>query len=333
MAQILSDQISWKVDVHLLTNRHMLVAFVKIMFGASGIVSLLLAFLLGIQGDWDAILPIAGMLFAIGCGLFLFGLLLMAFPFRNKVETSFLLNADGIKMAITDKTVKLTNRIGMFAGAALGSAATTGSSILSTTQEEQALKWTGNFKAVFEPSTRSIAFVSNWRVLMRVYCLAENYADVVAFVQSHMEKHNTASHVSKKSPIGKYILRTLMVILCCLPLFAMCEVYDISMFLPLLTLCFGIAVVWFVAPLAWVTIATIILIAGASILNAVSERQSYFSGENYQRFEVLSGDDWALTILALIGSAVLIWFSLATINGKIIPAFTQDLIDMGDEDA
>jgi len=49
------------------------------------------------------------------------------------------------------------------------------------------------------------------------------------------------------------------------------------------------------------------------------------------RYQMLSGDSWALTALAAAGAATLVWLSVATLRGHIQPALAQDLMDGGND--
>lgn len=330
MRQPLTHPLEWEIDVPLLTNRHMVSALAKVMLGTAAIVAALVGLLLGIQGDWQLIPHVAGLLFLLGCALFATGLLVMAFPFRNRLATRFTLDADSVRMQVIDRTAQAGSRLGFWAGLALGSAATAGSSMLAATQQEQTLHWNGAFRVAFGPASRSIAFRNGWRTLMRVYCLPDNYDAAVELVSRQMAQHGTASRVSARSPIGAYLSRTLLILLASLPLFAISDIYGFSLLPPFLLLCFGVAMVWFVRQLAWGVLGLMVIISALVLSGAYAERTSYIGHAAYLRYETLSGDDWALTVLAIAGAAVIVWLAIATLREKIKPALTQDMIDAGE---
>lgn len=328
-----AESLDWNVDVALLTNRHVLGGLATAMLGGAFVSTLLVGLLLGVQGDWDVIPPLAGMLLAIGVALFVVGLLVMAVFFRNRMQMQFTVGPAGIGISTIDPVARTGNRAAMLMGLAFGSGAAAGSGLLAMVNEKQTLRWTGAFRATFEPSTRSIALRNGWRTLIRIYCLPANYEAAAALVQRYMQQHGTAQRVSAKSPVGRYLLRTALVVLASLPVFAVSETYGIGLLLPLILLCFGLATVWFVRPMAWVALTMLATIVVRALRGAFAERHSYLNGEAYRRFETLAGDDWALTVLALIGMTYLAWLSIATLREKVVPALAADLVDAGDESA
>ncbi len=319
----------WDVDVPLMTN-HMVGALAKAMIGASAIVAALVSLLLATQGAWEVIPRMASLLIILGCALFLFGLVVMLFPFRNRLATRYTIDAEGVRLSVTDSTARAGSRLSFLLGLVLGNSAAAGGGILATTQQEQAVRWDGSFRGIFEPATRSIAFYNGWRTLMRVYCLPDNYDAAVELVSRQMAQHGTASRVSARSPIGAYLSRTLLVLLASLPLFAISDIYGFSLLPPLLLLCFGVAMVWFVRQLAWIVLGIMVIIFALVLSGAYAERTSYTGRAAYLRYEILSGDDWALTVLAIAGAVVIGWLAIATLMGKIKPALTQDMIDAGE---
>ena len=174
------------IDVPLLTNRYMVTALAKAMLGAGGLVLAMVGLLLGFQGAWHAIPGVTALLLGISVGLFALGLVVMAFPFKNRLVSHFAVDADGVHLVVTDRTARGGNRLAFWMGLALGSGATAGSGLLAATQEKQSLRWGGAFRAIAEPATRSIAFRNGWRTLLRVYCRPENFSMVVDRVNREM---------------------------------------------------------------------------------------------------------------------------------------------------
>ena len=166
---------------------------------------------------------------------------------------------------------------------------------------------------------------------MRIYCLPENYETAVTLVQDGMAAHATASRVKPGSPLGGYLWRTLLVILCSVPLFMMAEEFDLSGFTPFLMLCFALAMVWLIRPLALVVLGALVTMAGGLALSLMEQRQSYFSDGTYLHYQVLSGDDWAGLFVCALAAGVLSWLSIAILRGRYTPALTQDWGDAGDD--
>ena len=133
---------------------------------------------------------------------------------------------------------------------------------------------------------------------------------------------------------GEYrgdLARTLLVVIACLPIFALGELFNFSLLPPFILLCFGVAMVWFLRPLAWVVMLMLAVIGVLVLAGSLEERASYFSDAHYLRYEMLSGDSWALVALAATGATVLLWLAIATLRQRIRPALEQDFVDGGDD--
>lgn len=321
---------AWEIGVPVLTSRHMLGALAKAFFGGSALVTLLVGLLLGVQGEWRAIPGVALLLFAIGAAMFATGLAVAALLFRNRLQVRCTVDAQGVVVESVDRVGRAVNRASVLAGLVLGSTALTGSGLLATAGERQGLRWSGAFRAVVEPATRSIAFRNGWRTLLRVHCLPENFEAVVAFVEAQMARHGTSRRAGTRSPLGAYLARTLVVVVASLPFFAVRDLYGFGLLPPLLLLCFAAATVWFVRPMAWVVLGVLATIATLMVIGGVAPRESSLNRGVHHRYETISGDGWALTALALAGGAACGWLAVATLRRRISPALDADLEDAGD---
>jgi hypothetical protein len=326
-----SAPLEWDINVALVTNRHMLFGMAMAMLGGALGCALLVSVPIAVAGEWDTIGDIFMLFAMVGTGLWVLSLAIMIVLFRNRMRMRFRIDGRGVAMSQIDRTARAGNRAALLAGLALGRPSVAGSGALAMSQEQQALVWSGGaFVARYEPSTRSIAFRNGWRTLLRVYCLPENYDAVAAMVAARMARGGAAARVQARSPLGGYLWRTLLVTIACVPLFAVAERFDLSTFTPFLLLCFTLAMVWLVRPLAWVVLGALGWFA-ASLAVALSEqRQSMFDGEVYRRYEVVDGDGWALIVIGALGSLTLGWLALAILRGRIAAALSRDMEDAGD---
>lgn len=312
-------------------SRYMIGSMAKAMLGGAVLAAALIGLLLGAQGEWDAVLPVATMLLGIGFGLFLLALLVMAVVFRGRMATCFTLDSKGARMQLVDRTARAGNRLAFWGGLVSGKPGAAGAGALASSQEDQWFGWNGTFTATFEPATHSISLRNGWRTLVRIYCLPGNYQQAVALVERGMRDHATAACASSRSPLWGYLLRTLLVVVSSLPLFALTSEFDLSLFMPLLVLCFGLATVWFVRPLAWVVLGSLVIIIVQVVSQLMEQHRSMFTGAPYRRYDVMSGDDWALIAIARLVGAMLVWGAMATLRGRITPALTQDWSDTGND--
>ena len=158
---------------------------------------------------------------------------------------------------------------------------------------------------------------------MILFCRDDNYDAVAAAVHRALEAR-PASHNKGKSPLGLLLLRSAMVVIATTPLFYLPDNFEVGSFVPFFILCFALATVWFVPLLAWVVIAALVYILAASLFNGFALTLSLIGEGIYAEHGVLNGDDWAMLALALLGASYLLWFSIATLRGRIKPALMID---------
>jgi hypothetical protein len=327
------DALVWEIDVPLLNNRMMMGGLARV-FGVTALVmGLLMSFLFAVQGEFEAIPPILlGVLVTCGA-LYLVGLLSMLLIFRNKMRFRYTLTADGLTSELIDRTARATNRLAIVAGLLGRSPGTLGAGLTATSRESEAVDFSGAFFAQFRPRARAIVFRNAWRQLLIVYCTAENYDAVSTAIAERMRAHETASRVDKRSPLGRYLWRSLLVVLLTLPSFATVEAFDVSLLIPIILLAFGLTTVWLVNVFGWVVIVMAIVEIGAVVREAFSVHESFlFPGQRYSAWTVFSDDDWALIVLLLLSLGGLVWLSVRALRGRAHAALVEDYADMsGDE--
>ena len=194
------------------------------------------------------------------------------------------------------------------------------------------MTWGGAFTAKNDPDRFVVTLKNRWRKLMVVHCTPQNYASVVSIIERELAAHGTSQrHVGKKSPLSGLLVLTVLTIVACVPAFLLSEEFNVSLLLPISLLCFCLTTVWLLPVFGYVNIGLIALHVGAVIVDAFSKHRSYFnSADIYQRWTVYDGDDWALLVLAGLGFAWLIYFSVGALRGRFKSAYAGDLDDMGE---
>lgn len=319
----------WELDVPLLGNWHTIDGLARAMLGGSLLVALLVGLLLGAQGEWGLVPRVTALLLGVGTALFLTGLAVAALLFRGKLRTRYVVDGQGIRMSVVDPVARAGSRGAFWVGLVLGSGAAAGSGLLAMEGEERVLRWEGAFHAVPERSTSSISLRNGWRTLLRVYCRPQDFEHAWDAVQGHVTRCGTAARHPARSPLRAYLGRTVLVVVATIPILAVQRELGIGLLAPFLLLCFGLATVWFVRPLAWVVLALLAVIVGLGVTGALAVRTSSLGHGDYRRFETLSGDSWALLLLATAGMAVLFWLATATLRRRIVPALAADDADAG----
>lgn len=314
-----------------LFSRTMLLNWSGVMAATAAVMFLILGVIFAAQREWDALSSMSIMILAGSAGVWLLGLVVMAAVFCGRYEVRYTLSDQGILMETIDSVAKKASRLAIVAGILTRSPQLLGAGLISRAREAEEVRWSGAFKAVPDPARQSLALRNSWRTVMWVQCTAENYAAVCAAVDRHMQRRKTASRVPAGSPIPAYLGRTLLVLLACVPLFLLAEEYRTGLFLPILVLCFALATVWLINLFGWVVLGGLGLQAALVILAQFEQRKSMFQpGTYYRAYEVLSGEDFGIFLLAGIGAAILTWICMGALRGHWLAALVADHSDMGE---
>ncbi len=319
----------WEIDVPLLSNRIMVGGVVRALGIAALIMGSLLTLLFAVQGEFDAIGPIWLLTAAVCGGMLLLAVVVMLLMFRNHMRFRFTVTDQTVLAETIDSRARGANRLAILAGILGGSPGTTGSGLIAASQESQSVNFSGAFTVQYLPNLRVIAFRNGWRRVLYLYCTPENYAEVAARIASAMDAQTTATRVPSASPIPRYLAYSALVVVCCLPAFLTVEAFGVSLLIPLLMLCFGLAMIWFVGVFGLVVVGTVLLELAAITLDALGGVESFLEpGTTYARWTVYSGDDWALIAFTVAGAAVLGWLSARAVSGRLRSLLEADMTDM-----
>ena len=324
-----TEAIVWETDLPLFSRR-MLGQWSLAMVITAVVMLVILGTVFAAQGEWDALLPMLAMATGAAAGLWLLGLIIMAVLFRGKFQVRYTLSDQELRYETIDTKAKTANRLAIVAGVLARSPQTLGAGLIARSQETMAVRWTGAFRAVYDPARYHITLRNEWRPLLWVQCTPENYAAVAAAVERNMARKKTAQRVGGKSPLPAYLGRTVLVVLGTLPLFGLAEEYNTGLFMPIFILCFGLATVWMINLFGWVVLGGLLVQAGLVVADMLRLRQSYFfKGETYYGYEVLGSEDFQFLLVAGLGAGILVWLSLAAVRGKWLSALLAGYKDMG----
>ncbi|MGD9972026.1 MAG: zinc ribbon domain-containing protein [Desulfatirhabdiaceae bacterium] len=332
MADVGGDGLVWDMEIPLLNGRDILGGVLKIYLLSFLIVGGLLTVVFGSQGEWDVIAPMLGVLSIVTCGILGVSALVMALVFRNRLRVRYTLGPEGICLELIDTRARLTNRLLFWLGILTGRPQAIGTALIAQSQETVALAWGGSFTAVYDPKRFVITLKNRWRKLMVVHCTPQNYAPVATIITRELAAHGTiARHLKKKSPLPRLFGLSVLTVGACVPAFLLSEAFHVSLLLPILLLCFSITTIWLVPLFGYVNLGLVGFHVCAVLMDAFREQRSYFDpADIYQRWTVYDSNDWALMVLAGLGFAWLIFFSVGAIRGRFQSAFVGDMIDMGE---
>jgi hypothetical protein len=197
----------------MLTNRFMLYDMVKV-FGWS--VSLLYAVVVVsavVTGNGGGF-AFGGMAVVLGLcalALLLLSLVVMAVFFRNRYSARFEIGDRGIGYTSLSRRAHAANRAAVVAGVLAGSAGTAGAGLLAASQESGFWPWSEIRRVNDHPSQRVLSIRNGWRVMVRLYCTPETYADARALLAARLPPGTLVEGVT---PRGGELWRSLAIGLC-----------------------------------------------------------------------------------------------------------------------
>ena len=318
--------LTWETDVHLVTHPLMLAYFAKLFVITGLIMAALLSFLFAVTGEARSIVPMLELTGAATGGIAVLSGLICLVIFGNRMRMRFSLDAKAAEADVTDTRAKTANKIAVVAGILSGKLGVAGAGLIAQSSSHQKAAWTAVAKARYNPRWRTVSLSNGWRTVLILFCTRENYEAVAAAVREALAARKIKAR--PKNPLPRLLLRTVLVILACVPLFGLPFVEEHGVFPALLTLCFALASVWLVPLLAWAVLAGIGWLAVLEVLACNETRTSMFGDGTYRAYEVLSGDDKALLVFAALGATYLAWLSAGLLRGRIQSGLAGDLLEL-----
>lgn len=318
--------IEWEVDVPLVTNpvvlRQIAFVFLLVPFIACG----LLAPPMWSTGSLDGFPALAAMIFGISAALGVIGLLAAWLVLGNRIRMRFHVAINGVVTEITDTRARRIGWLTLVLGILSGKPGAAGSGMLTLSNARQSANWGAIRVARFHPSREVVELSNGWRTIIVLFCTAENYDSVARMVKEHMPEPRARN---KSSPLPRALLWTAATIVATVPAFAIESPFAVELLPVMMLMCFALASVWLIPPLAWVVLACAAWIAANMAVSGLEMRESMFPGEPpYRAYEVASGDDWLMLILCLAGLAFMIWMSIRILRGSLVPVLMGDMIEM-----
>jgi hypothetical protein len=317
--------LNWERDVPILTNWLVLSSIVKVFVMAALLMIGLVGFLFVLQGEWRLIGPLATFVAMIDGGVLIIGTLAAALIYGNRLRYRFSVDDKAASCERFDRRATIVGRLTILLGVVLGKPGAAGVGLISESTTQTAASWPSVVRVVEHPSAHAIALRNAWRTTLILFCTPENYDAVLARVKvAHLAK----APRRRSNPLPRLLLRTALVAAACIPLFKLPA--PIDPFAPYFVLCFALAAVWLIPLLAYAVLGGLAVIAGMSVLAGLAPYTSYITHDTMRRYDIFSGDDWAIATLALLGAAYLVWLSVALLRGRVQSGLMGDLIDLED---
>ncbi|WP_321276693.1 hypothetical protein [Thiomicrorhabdus indica] len=321
--------LEWDTSFSLMGNANIVKAWLKAMAITYLLIMLILTPMFVGTGESESIPVMAGIFLAVCTGLAMFGFVIMLLVMGNRSQAHFELSDDGVIYQSTDNTSKTLSRIAVLAGGFFGSAQTAGAGLLSISNETIQLPWQAIHKADYDENNLTIRLCNAYRELLHLYCTPENFEQVKKTVQEQLQnrpeqeiQQNTSAG---KRPFYTGILLTCGVLLACLPLFALNDLFDLPVFSSLLIMLFSLATVWLIPLFAWVVLVLELFTLGWIVMKLLeSSTLQLVNTYTFLGYELLDAGEWILLMIAIIGMAFLSWICLNASKGKLIPLLIRD---------
>jgi len=320
--------LNWETDVHLMTHPLMLMSFIRLFVLTGGIMAAMMCFMMVVTGQADAVVPILGLVgVCLGIVMVLFIFVSLAI-FRNRMHLSFQLDAKSAGAEVCDRRADIGSRIAVVAGALAGKPGVVGAGLIGLSSGSQKIAWSAVEKARYHPSCRAITLGNGWRTMVTLFCTAENYISVAEAVTKALAAR--PPRVRAKSPLPKFLLRTVLVVLAVTPLFMLPDLDEKAILPALLVLAFALAEVWIIPLAAWAVFGGLCWLAVLEGAAMAELRHPMFGGETYRGIDVLGGDETTALVLATAGTIYLVWLSVGYLRGRVESALMGDMEQAGE---
>lgn len=318
--------LTWEVKFPLLTNPHIVKAWVKFIGVAYLFCMLILGPVFIATGEMESLATLGLIFLAVISGMMLAGFLIMLVIFGNHSHAKFVLSEKGVSYESVDKKARTLSRMAAAAGGLMGSPAAAGAGLLSISQERVRLDWAAVFEAQYDERHYTIRLRNQYRDLLHLYCTPETYdaARDIVKTRAH-QKGRQKNDADQRSPLPGALLSTLLVIAACMPLYALVEITKLHLMVPLLMMVFSLAMVWMIPLFAWVVLplAAYIPVYVAWALSG-SVTVKLVSTYSYRQYELLDAGEWIIMVLTAAGLIYLCRISVKSLKGQYVPVLMRD---------
>jgi hypothetical protein len=269
-----------------------------------------------VTGEFDVLLSMLTIMTMIIVGLWVFMLLVMIFFFGNRMSMHFTINKGGVTCDVTSKRSKVANRLLIVLGILARKPGAVGTGVIALSQESQTFEWERVYAVKYNEKRKVITLRNRWRSLIMIFCLPENYSDVVETIKEKILRRPENQRLSK-NPLSGLLLRTSLTVFSCVPLFRLDYPFKVDLFIPIFILCFSMATIWLIPLFGYIVIGAVLYLAIVIISQGLQVHSSQYSSlGNYRGFELLNGDEWVFMALIFLAIIYLIWSSWRAIKGK-----------------
>ncbi len=181
----------WKAR-HLLTDKFVMLDFVKLMLIAGGAMTLLLVLAVSFKGDKSTMLDMALFCAVMTGGIAVLFLLIMA-VIGGRFRYRFSVDDTGVTFEMLSGFVKKTNKLAIFLGVLARNPGVMGAGILAMSEEYNRIDFKDLTRVRYYPDARVIFLRARFNPKpIRLYCPPELYASVAAAIRAGQDKGRQA---------------------------------------------------------------------------------------------------------------------------------------------
>lgn len=325
--------IVWERSFPLVTNRfywYDLSKLLAITYVATGaIFGVILAF----QKEWRALPALLEGFGVLILGMGVLFVLISLVWFGNRFPTRFTINKKGALCESISRRGKFGNRAAAVAGALTASPTLAGAGLLGISGESVGIAWDEVHRVKEYPRAKVISLMNGWRVVIRLYCTAENYGQVAAAVREfagaglvqRTKRIQTEAKLGR-SPVPLLLWFSGFSVLAVLaaakllpfrfeiePALALAAFLSLMLLLwwPVASRFFGLLALLCVGGMVWTVLAQ-----GLEVHYLFGPEVDLY-GNKYTTFQAVRGAEWIGLFLSLVGMAFMLGLSLAAISGRL----------------
>lgn len=181
--------LTWDYRIPLLTDRFLMWDLVRVLGVGFGFVVLLMVVAITLEGSWSwpAAIGLAKGLGITAVALALLVIFATLVVMGNRSQATFVLDRKGATYAAGRKERRL-NRIAAVLGFLAGRPGLAGAGLISMSREVEHYDWRDIRRVNVYRRERVISLSDSWHVVMRLYCPADRFEEIAAFVAARADE-------------------------------------------------------------------------------------------------------------------------------------------------
>lgn len=318
--------LTWEIKFPLLTNPHIVMAWGKAMCVVYFVIMSILLPVFIATGEIDSLPMMALIFLAVIFGITLAGFLVMLIVFGNHSNARFVLSEKGISYESIDNRARIISRMAVLAGGLTGNPSLAGGGLLSVSKERVNLDWKAVFKARYDDKYHTIRLRNHYRDVLHLYCTPEIYSAARELVMEKVGQHGEQNNLAEgRSLLPGTLFATLLVIVACMPLYALVEIAKFHLMIPLLIMLFSLAMIWMIPLFAWVVLPMVAYIPIHLVWTLFESRTIKLANiYSFRGYELLDAGEWIVIGCAMAGLTYLCWISVRSLKGRYVSVLMRD---------